>query len=798
MQRPSLQRAAIIVAISLVLVIPASFVLALDLTGRVTDGSTGEPLPAASVRLSDTGQGAVSDSSGRFEITRVAPGSYTLTASFVGYLPFKTQVTVPGEVQIPMQPTVLPGEEVVVTTTRAARGMPITHSNMTGAQIDREHTVQDVPMLLAQEPGIYAYSDAGNGVGYSYLQIRGFEQRKVGVYVNGVPLNDPTSHAVYWVDLPDILESASDIQIQRGVGNSLYGASAPGGVVSMELQPFTVQPRFRMTAGLGSYGTRKFSMEGSSGLIEDTYSLYGRFSRLVSDGYRDQSWSDVFSYFLGLARYDRRLTNRFFTFGGPEHLHVAWDGIDRAQLQADRRYNPLSYEKETDTFNQPHYQWLTDWQITDRVALANTAFYVKGDGYFIQDKAGSDFTELDLDTSGLGVTEGDAVVQRHVQNDFFGVVPRLTVEHARGRVTVGGEVYRHAGYHFGEVLSIAPAPADFKAGHDYYNYDVRKLGATLFLVEHYAPTKRLRLMGALQYQWKRYEQRNDRRGDVAYNVDYSFLTPRLGVSLDVTTRLAAYGNVSLARHEPIADEVYDPQDFEDPSLFFKRFDDSLWRDPLMQPEKMTNVELGMTWRQPDLDVAVNGFHQYFTDEIVPGGGLDDDGNPIRANAGKSVHRGLEAEARYTPLTSVELWGNATLSDNYFKQYIERFDPANPVNYSGNTISSFPNFIANLGLDVRHSVDRLNRIILTGGVRFRNVGRIYLDNSETDSLSIDPYAVLDLRAGVEFSRAGKPLEVELAVNNVTSELYETFGYVYGTAYFWPAAERNYFLRVRTSW
>lgn len=790
----------ILLSVILLLCSTSQVAYALDITGRVENAATGEPLEAATVGLLSTGRFVISDASGKFTIPGPDTGPYQLTVSYVGYAPFKMVLVATTDLVLKLDPVVLPGEEVIVTTTRATANMPITHSNMTQREIDRDHAAQDVPMLLARQPGVLAYSDAGNGTGYTYMQIRGFEQRKVGVYLNGVPLNDPLSHSVYWVDLADIMESATDVQIQRGVGNSLYGASAPGGVVSVELDPFGITPKFRFTTGSGSYHTQKFSLEGTSGLIDNTYAVYGRFSRMVSDGYRDLSWSDAWSYFVGIARYDGNVRNRFYAFGGPERVHASWDGITKAQMLINRRANPYTYEHETDTFNQPHYQWLTDWSINDRLTLHNTAFYVKGDGFFIQEKLGRSFEELDLDTTGLGVTSGDVVVQRSLDNDFFGIVPRLEWAHTKGRLTVGGELSRHTGYHFGEVLSIAgPAPIDFRAGHDYYNYDVNKTTATLFAQELYSPSDRLHLMMALQYQWKRYEQRNDRRNGVDYNVDYSFLTPRVGAMVDITEKVSSYVNFSLAQHEPTSSEVYDPQDFEDPRLFFADSSGGVYSEPFMQPEKMSNVELGLRLRTRRFNFAINGFLQSLTNEIVPGGGIDQDGNPIRANAGKSVHRGIEAEAWFNASSSIDLSANFTITDNYFKEYVEKFDPMNPVDYSGNTISSFPGLIGNAAITVRHPMNQRGSVMLLGGASVRHVGKIYLDNSQTEDLTTAPYTVINLRGGVAFEMKGQRIQLEVLVYNATNQLYSTFGYTYAsTAYLWPAAERNYFIRLRTGW
>jgi iron complex outermembrane receptor protein len=482
------------------------------IAGRVLDAATGAPLAAATVHLDTPPMTQITDSAGNFVFAPVPAGPHRIRATFVGYTPNETEIDAaaePSAVVLRLAPTVLPGEEVIITTTRAsAQTDAIPHSNLTRDEIEHDYTAQDVPMLLASEPGVYAYSDAGNGVGYSYLQIRGFDQRKVSVLVNGVPHNDPESHQVYWVDMPDLLESATDIQVQRGVGASLYGASAAGGVVSLEVDPFAAEPGVRFNSGFGSYGTRRWSLSGQSGVGGDRYAVYGRYSRVVSDGYREQSWVDMWSYFIGLARYDRNLVNRFHAYGGEENLHLAYYGIDAATLATDRRFNPLTYNDETDNFKQPHYELLTDWHINDRLTFHNTLFYIKGDGYYLQSDSYSTFDDLELapiltkdstqyepwryetvvtdtaftydsqdarwhqvvnttfrrDTLLSGDTVfvvgqyPDAVLQRWVQNDFYGIVPRFELTHTKGRLEFGGSFDLHRGVHFGQLRSVSPAP----------------------------------------------------------------------------------------------------------------------------------------------------------------------------------------------------------------------------------------------------------------------------------------------------------------------------------------------------
>lgn len=849
-------------------------VQAATLSGKVVNHETGAPLPAASVRLVESGQATSTDDSGGFRFETGADVRVTVAVSHVGYAPIRQiveTVGMAGALELRLEPIVLPGEEVVITTTRvSSQTDAVPHSNLTREEIERDHVVEDAPMLLAKQPGAYAYSDAGNGVGYSYLQIRGFDQRRISVLLNGVPQNDPESHQVYWVDMPDLLETASDIQIQRGVGASLYGASAAGGVVSIETSPYTQKPKLSLDLAGGSYDTHKFKLEGNSGLIDGRYAVYGRYSRITSDGYRDQSWTDMWSYFVGVARYDHNLTNRFHAYGGPEHLHLAYYGIDPVTLDTDRKFNPLTYDDETDTFNQPHYELLTDWKMSEHWSLSNSLFYIKGDGYYIQSWPYSSFGDLGLgpiqtrdslaydpihyetvvtdtqfvqdsavygdtlwhevevstfrrDTLSSGDTVftvnqfNNAVLQRWVQNDFFGSAPRFKMQHGAGTLQFGGSFDYHHGYHFGQVRSAQPAPSGFLSGQDYYSYDGYRTSAIAFVEESFKYAERWHLSLALQYSWRRYSLRHDSRGHVNYDLDYTAWSPRLGVLYRLAAPDAVYLNAAKSEHEPAHTDIFRPDEVEDPTQFFGTYDpvSGTASDPYMQPEEVTSLDLGFRRTTDRLLFDFNGFYQWFDNEIVAAGGLDMNGTPIRTNAGQSIHRGLEGQIKFKPAPALELSANATWSDNFFETFTEYTTVfSSPVSgdtmylpvagtatidHAGNPIAGFPEWLVNLG--AYGDVPVRGQTRLTGGIEFRYVGRIQLDQTGQQDLSIDPYSVLNLRFGVRLLAAPimNALALECLVNNVTNERYSGSGYTYyGVPYFIPAAERNVLVRLRTEW
>ncbi|HET9252535.1 MAG TPA: TonB-dependent receptor, partial [Candidatus Eisenbacteria bacterium] len=337
-----------------------------SLHGKVVDAATGQSVPQARVTLRTQPRAdTVTDANGEFRFEGRVPGVHEVEVSRLGYVTLRMNPTVSGTspvLVIEMESMALPGPQLEVTTTRATeRETPTAFTELERPDIEERYWAQDVPMLLAETPGTYAYSDAGNGIGYSYVKIRGFSQRRVAVTINGIPLNDPQTHEVYWVDHPDLLASAQSVQVQRGVGSALYGASSVGGAINVETLKVPMERRISLEAGGGSYGTQRFSAQYESGLLDNTYVLTGRYSRVRSDGYRERSWSDLWSYAFSAARLDSWITSRLNLYGGPERLHLAYFAVDRAYLDGritgdadqDRRYNPLEWPNATDNFFEP-------------------------------------------------------------------------------------------------------------------------------------------------------------------------------------------------------------------------------------------------------------------------------------------------------------------------------------------------------------------------------------------------------------------------------------------------------------
>jgi len=805
---------------------------AAELTGRIVDAQTGQPVAAATVRIEGTTLAQAAQDDGTFTFTNAPDGLLELIVRHVAYHPWRRRLTPIGQPEIVrLEPLVLRGQDVVVTATRAVRGQsPVAFENVTRQEIDRAHYAQDLPVLLALSPGVYTSSDNGNGIGYSYLSIRGFPQRRVSVLVNGVPLNDPESHEVYWIDLPDLAENLQDAQIQRGVGTTLYGSNSIGGTINLLTQYTAPDRQIAVSSGAGTYNTRRFSAAVNSGLLNNRHSIYARVSRVLSDGYRKNSWTDLWSYFVSAARYDTQWTNHLNLFGGFEKTHLAYKGIPRRFIDgdatftfngrhptgdpdADRRYNPFEWKGEQDHFDQPHFQWISEYHPDSNWHWVNTAYFIRGKGYYDQLRKNGDFAVYHLtpfSQNGETVETADTLTRRRwVDNNFWGAISKLTRKSGRNSLTAGIEWSSLGARHWAQVRSVAPAPPDFRPGQRYYDYQGGKSVATAFVEEVLAPAPWITLTSAVQGSVKQYRLSDDRFPSalgqlVKHTTTYSMLSPRFGVTVGDPHGWSVFTSISHNSQEPTNDEIFDPQDYwADARAFFREFDPGTGegRQPLMKTERILDWEWGLAYRSGRLQAQANLFHMAFENEIVYNGQLNDDGVPIRANAPKSVHQGIEVSVTADIARGLSASGNLSVNDNRFVEFAEYvpdwshwgdYLPIDTIVRSGRIIAGFPTHLANLRLSYDHRY-----FGLTG--HLFSAGRFYIDNAQSRAASIDPYETIDFRGEVKLEPligwAG--IDLFLQVNNLLDREYETSGYLDddGTPLFIPAAKRNVYVGLR---
>ena len=781
---------------------------AVDITGYVYDATSHEPLANVNITLPPQGGGTSTGPDGSFSIANLTPGKYVLVTSHIGYKIDKQTLDLSNarvKLEITLEPAILKGQKITVSATRAVdRKTPVAYTDISGEEIDRKYWAQEVPLLLNDVPGVYSYSYTGGGLGYSEVKMRGFDATRVGVTINDVPLNDPLDHITYFYDLPDISANVQDIQVQRGVANSLYGTGALAGSVNIRTESAGSERYIRYTAGTGSYNTSKHTVAFGSGLVNNTYSFYGRFSKVETDGYRDNSGVHSWSYFFSASRYDPHLTTTINLFGGPMRAHFAWEGITREELQSNRKLNYDTYPNAVDDFNQPHYQLINEWTPRKDLKFISTLFHVKGDGYYEQYKDGEDLPDYNMPVI-IGNTDTlfstDLVRQKWVDKSQYGWIPRLQYKWGANDLSLGGEFSFLKSRHRGLVKWAANLPDGIQPDHVYYQHHIDKNSAAVYINDLFQLRPDLFLKLDLQYQHITFKFDQDKIGvfpGYQFDLNYNFLTPRLGLNYNVTPELNVFGNFSMARREPKDGDIYDA-DSPGALPLFKTLDmaNGIYADPYIDAETLYDYEAGLGYVTDVLRFKLNAFWMDFRNEIVPTGGLTDDGYPIYGNAEASVHRGLEADLSGKLPWNTHFNVNGTLSDNYFDKYIEYLwntDYTGNVqkDRSGNTIGNFPKWMFNAGLS--HTC---YGVLLSA--QYRYVGRMYLDNSQTRALSIDPWSVVNLMAQAKLPNWFGPLQLMaiLHVNNVLNEKYELSGYTWdGIGYYIPAAERNFFFTLQT--
>ncbi len=717
-------------------------------------------------------------------------------------------------------------DEVVVTASRYGTDVHLSHTNLSEARIERELTPRDIPMLLQDLPGVYSYSDAGNGIGYTYLKIRGFDQRRVGVLINGIPLNDPEDHQVYWVNLADLGANMEDIQVQRGVTNGVGGVTAIGGTVNLVTEQLADTPRGDLAVEVGSYGTNRRTLGYQTGELGDSgFASRLRISQIDSEGYRDRAGTEQWSVFWS-GRWrggDHEISADVFT--GHQVSQHAWDPAPASVLAENRRYNPETYWNAIDDFRQPHYQLHWEWDLADRLLLRNSVYHIHGEGYYENFKAGEDVLDFSLDALFPDrYQDGDAVDlvrTKWVRKDQTGWVPSLLWDHGGGRLVVGGDWYTFHSDHWGDVLYASAGsgeqpltPGDIPGGAKYHDYDGDKDAFSLYANERLQLLPGLTLMADLHYQHRQYDFQHDEVGNFtgenrhAYSVEYDFFNPKGGLFWQTPWRVAGgdlglYGHVGLTHREPAdsdywgawngADDVGLEPGFrereavtEDGEVQYVR-----WRDPIIDPERVVNWEGGVAFRARELSFTLNGYYMDFEDEIVETGYSEDDGGALRYNAEQTVHKGLELGLRWRPSVAHQLRLAASRSWNEYEEFIfVEYPGADPVDVSGNPIPLFPETILSATWTSEAGP-------FSGDLNVRHVGQQYLDNTGREDRTIDASTVVNLALFADLGRLIDPAlagaQAHVRILNLLDEKYETWGYhdawTHGENMYIPGAERH---------
>jgi len=798
-----------------------------NIYGSVLDEISGDRLAGANIYIDGTSLGVTSNSDGNFSLSSLPAGSYALQVDYVGYSRQTHQIHLAAadtNLVVRLNQDILNGPVVTVSATQAhQRVSAITFSELDKKSLKARHTVQDMPELLAEMPSTTFYSETGSGLGYNYLSIRGFGQRRISVMINGIPQNDPEDHNTYWVNFPDLAANVQQIQVQRGAGGAFYGPAAIGGSINILTNYFSPQPKFSAYAGIGAYNTRKLSMSYNTGIIKDKYVFFGRFSNIKTDGYRKRGWIDFSSYFLGGAYYDKNQNLRLHFYGGPIKDGLIYNGLpkfvnDDTQLrrqnysywEADTEADTITYatdrrKDEVENFNQPHVELLHEYKISRNLTLNNALFYIRGYGYFDYDGAWVNYYSNPQEYFRLTPEYGfsdtlsipwDTLIRAYVDNNQIGWLPQLSWKNGKEELVLGAELRVHRSLHWGRLQKGSNLPDDAvgSGARHYYEYKGSKNIASVYLHQAHEIRRNLIFMGDLQYTFKRYRLYDEKFLDNDFSIDYQFLNPRVGLNYNLSSIANTYISLSHTSREPRLKNYYDAAEGSTPEAWglvqpqFELNADSSYNfnKPVVKPEHLTGLELGYVMRTEKFHGFINLYHMAFVDEIIKSGALDRFGQPITGNADYTVHQGIELGGQIQFIPQLALSGNFSYSSNKLIFYSYYRDDGSVQNLDGNVIAGFPNMLGNLRLTYAWNG-------LTTSVAGRYMGKMYTDNFENEENTMDLFTVFNFNFNWKLEQIGiKGIIIQAQLNNVLNTNYLAHGE--GDAYF-PAATRNGFIGLR---
>lgn len=764
-----------------------------SLLGRVTDVQ-GQPLPGASVLVLETQQGAVSGPDGRYLIENLLPGIYQVQFSFVGFQSVTNRVEVlqnqrSVSLEVTLSPSAILLDALTVRATRAGEQSPFTYSVVSKDALSARNLGQDVPFLLDATPSAVVTSDAGAGIGYTGIRIRGTDPTRINVTINGVPLNDAESHNVFWVDLPDFAASTQDIQIQRGAGASTNGSGAFGATINLRTDELQLEPNGEVNIGAGSFGTRRAMAKFGTGLLGKKapsgspptgFVFDGRLSRVASEGYIERASADLKSFHFSGAWLGERQSLRAHVFSGHEVTYQAWNGVPAQWVDDEkrRRFNVSGTEKpgephadEVDNYLQTHAQLIYNHSLNQRWHLNFTGHYTRGYGFFEQYKADEAPSRYLLPeqpcSDSLRPCEYDYIRRRWLDNHFLGGIGALHYgsDNPRWQATFSAGWNRYLGDHYGEIIwgeSLEGA----QPGHRYYFGIGDKSDYHVFAKGQYELRKGFFWHVDLQYRLVAYEVTgtdNDLRQTNA-DLNYGFFNPKLGWFWNINAGWSASASFAVAHREPNRSDFTDAPAGERP-----------------RAERLYNSEAGLQYRQGRRSFGLNLYHMHYRDQLVLTGNINDVGAAIRTNVPDSYRLGLELTASAPLASRLSLEGNATLSRNKilnFKEYRDNWDTweQEVIEHGTTDIAFSPELIAFGRLS--WEAMRRQRQQLTLSLGCKHVGQQFIDNTSNDFAVLDAYTVGEFQLRWALRPAVvEELSINLLINNLFDARYSANAWTY---------------------
>ena len=649
-------------------------------------------------------------------------------------------------------------DEVLVSSTRAHEKTPMAHSTLTKAEIKKRNLGQDIPTLLNYMPSVVTTTDAGNGVGYSGIRVRGSDATRVNVTINGIPYNDSESQGTFWVNLPDFASSTENIQLQRGVGTSTNGSGAFGASLNILTDAMVKTPSGSIANSFGSYNTHKHTLKFSTGILSDVFELSGRISKINSDGYVDRASSDLNSYFFQGSFSQKNTLIKALVFGGTQQTYQAWNGIEDLDiLRTNRTFNPSGlyyddlgnphfYKNEIDHYKQDHYQlhWSEKWlpSFTTNLAL----HYTKGFGYYENYKQNASLSDYNLISTTL--SETDLVRQKILDNHLYGLTFSGNYIKDKWNIVLGGAANQYIGDHIGKVIWTKQAEMQHP-NHTYYFNTSKKSEFNTYGKLNYELNPKLNLYVDLQYRFINYKANAEQTGNI--NQNFNFFNPKAGINYELNNANALYISYAKAQREP------NRNDYENGSP---------------KPEKLDDYELGWRYKTPKTQLNANVYYMLYKDQLVVTGALNEVGYPIRENIGDSYRLGLEVDANIQILPKLFVNPSLTISQNKNKSYRALWD-GNMQNLGNTNIAFSPNVVASNAITYI-PLNSFQVSLLT-----KYVGEQYMGNTDTQKSKLKAYYVNDININYTWYPKAwvKSVQFSALLNNIFNVKYISNGYYY---------------------
>lgn len=686
---------------------------------------------------------------------------------------------------------------VEIKSIRATPTTPVAYTDIDGKELARYNAGLDFPYLVGMTPSAITTSDAGAGIGYTGLRVRGTDGTRINVTANGIPINDAESHTVYWVNMPDFASSVKDVQIQRGVGTSTNGAGSFGASINLQTANFAQKSYARFSGSAGSFGTHKETLSMGTGLLKGHWTIDARLSNIESDGYIDRASSDLESYYLQGAYYGANTAVRFITFSGKEKTYHAWNYASKEEMaEYGRRYNscgymysdengtPHYYDDQTDNYIQKNYQLLINHSFSNKISANIGLHYTDGYGYYQEYKGNRKLVEYGLQAfrhDDGTMEKSDIVRQKLVDSRFAGTVFSLNYNDERTAIALGGAFNRYSNDHYGKVLWVKNYIGALDANHEYYRNKGTKNDANIYAKADYRIAKGLNAYVDLQYRHIDYKIKgcNDKWNSVTneglqiLSVDeaFDFFNPKAGLSWQINEHNRIFASYNIAHKEPTRNNYTDGKFHEHPKA-----------------ERLTDYELGYTFGNSWLHAGINLYYMDYKDQLVLTGELNEIGEAMASNVPDSYRAGVELMAGIQTGFGLKWDANATFSRNRIKNFTETLYENEDVSATqwriehGDTPIAFsPEIILNniLGYEYKG---------VSVSLHTQYVGEQYMSNAKQDDHKLDAYFVSNLLLSYTFRMKNiESVTVGLNIYNLFNEEYENNGYA-GSGFYFDNAEK----------